>query len=164
MHTKQTSVLTYILAAASAAFALPSTGRAVDPGPPDYSIWTKPAWLSELSFTAKETYDDNVFGVSGLGMPVQSSWVDAFSAKIAIDFTSALDTPKEIKVFSLTYNPEHFDYSDVSSEDYTAHRLSGIFKAKFDNITYSLEDAFLYNDGNRLAPTYAENQLAGALA
>ncbi|HEY4989014.1 MAG TPA: hypothetical protein VII09_04365, partial [Opitutaceae bacterium] len=91
-----------------------------------------------------------------------SSWVDAFSAKITVDFAAALGTPKEIKAFSLTYNPEHFDYTSVSSEDYTAHRLGGVFKAKFDNITYSLEDAFLYNDGSKTAPTYAENQLAGA--
>jgi hypothetical protein len=164
MQTKQTSVLFYILAAAVAALALPTKGRADDPGPPDYSFWTKPAWLSELSFTAKESYDDNVLGVSGLGMPIQSSWVDALSAKITFDFTSALETPKEIKAFSLTYNPEHFDYSSASSEDYTAHRINGVFKAKFDNITYSLENSFLYNDGSKTAPTYALNQLAGALA
>jgi hypothetical protein len=164
MHTKKTSVLTYILAAASAAFAFPSTGRADNPGPPDYSIWTKPAWLSELSFTAKESYDDNVFGVSGLGMPVQTSWVDALSARITFDFAAALGTAKEIKAFSLTYNPEHFDYSSASSEDYTAHRLNGVFKAKFDNITYSLENNYLYNDGSKIAPTYALNQLAGAKA
>lgn len=164
MQTKQASVLKFILAAALAAVVLPSATRADDPGPPDYPLFTKPSWLTDLSFTAKETYDDNVLGVSGLGMPVQSSWVDAFSAKIAVDFASLLETPKEVKAFSLTYNPEHFDYTSVASENYTAHRLAGVFKAKFDNITYSLEDAFLYNDGNKIAPTYALNQLAGAAA
>jgi hypothetical protein len=164
MHTKQTSALLFILAASSAALTLPKVGRAADPGPPDYTIWSKPAWLSDLSFTAKEAYDDNVLGVSGLGMPVQSSWVNALSAKVGVDFVSLLGTPSEIKTFSLTYNPEHFDYSSMASEDYTAHRIAGVFKAKFDNITYSLEDAFLYNDGSKTAPTYALNQLAGAAA
>jgi hypothetical protein len=164
MHTKPSHTLLYILAAASAAFALTGTSRAIDAGSPDFSIWTKPQGLSDLSFTVKESYDDNVFGVSGLGMPVQASWVNALSAKVGVDFVALLGAPKEITAFSLTYNPEHFDYSRVASEDYTAHRLAGVFKAKFDNITYSLEDAFLYNDGSKIAPTYALNQLAGAAA
>jgi hypothetical protein len=164
MHTKPSHTLLFILAAASAAFALTGTSRAIDAAPPDFSFWTKPTGLSDLSFTVKESYDDNVFGVSGLGMPVQASWVNALSAKVGVDFVALLGAPKEITAFSLTYNPEHFDYSRVASEDYTAHRLAGVFKAKFDNITYSLEDAFLYNDGDKNAPTYALNQLAGAAA
>lgn len=164
MQTKQTTLATTLLLAASAALSLTATARAEVPGPPDYAFFTKPAWLTELSFTAKETYDDNVFGVSGLGMPVQTSWVDDLAAKITVDLTSALGTPKEVKTFSVTYNPEHYDYTNVASEDYTAHRLGGIFKAKIDTVTLSLENAYLYNDGNKIAPTYAENQLAGAAA
>jgi hypothetical protein len=167
MQNKQTRVSIYLLAAASAALAFTGTGRAADASSPsttpDAAFWTKPAWLSELTFAVKETYDDNVLGVSGIGMPVQTSWVNDVSARIGINFVPLLDD-KDITAFSLTYNPEAYTYADDSNENYIAHRVIGVLKGKADGATYSFDDAFLYNDGNKVAPTYALNQLAGAAA
>jgi hypothetical protein len=157
MQTKQTRVLISILSAISAAIALTGTSRAADS-----DGWTKPTLFSDLSFTFKETYDDNVLGVSGLGMPEQSSWVTDVGAKIGLNFATLLDDPKDVSAFTLTYNPESYTYEDAKNENYVAHRIGGVFKGKDDNVTYSFEDNYLINDGNKTAPTYALNQLAGA--
>jgi hypothetical protein len=172
MQSKKTHVPLIFLAAALAALVLATTGRAADAtgsnagslsaGPPDFSIWSKPIWLSDLSFTVKESFDDNVLGVSGLGMPVETSWVNSLSAKVGVNLIPLLGNQKDFTALSLTYNPESVIYDNAPSEDYIAHRVSGVIKAKTNNVTFSLEDAFLYNDGNKVAPTYAENQLAGA--
>jgi hypothetical protein len=67
-----------------------------------FTGWTKPAWLSDLSFGVKESYDDNLFRVSGKGLPTESSWVDALSLKLGLDLSSwvAAD-PGTIQTFSL---------------------------------------------------------------
>jgi hypothetical protein len=164
MQTKQTLV-NKLLIVSALTFALTGAARAADASttpPPDAAFWTKPAWLSDLAFGVKESYDDNVLGVSGLGLPVQSSWVTSASAKIGINFLPLLDD-KDITALSLTYNPEIFNYSDAAAEDYIAHRINFVIKGKADGATYSFDDAFLYNDGNKVAPTYALNQAAGAL-
>jgi hypothetical protein len=147
------------------ALSLPSTCRAPDasstPTSADAAFWTKPAWLSDLAFGVKESYDDNVLGVSGNGLPVASSWVSSASAKIGINFLPLIDD-KDITALSLTYNPEIFNYANASAEDYIAHRVNFVIKGKADGAAYNFDDAFLYNDGNKVAPTYALNQLAGA--
>jgi hypothetical protein len=166
MKTKQTRILSLILAASTAALALAGTSRAAGLGPggspPDDGIWSKPDWLSDLSFAAKESYDDNVFGVSGLGLQPKVSWVDSFSATVGLNLVPLLGTQKNIQTLSLSYNPERVIYESVSSQDYTANRVNAALKGKIGNITYSLVDAFLYNDGNKVAPTYALNQVSGA--
>jgi hypothetical protein len=166
MQTKQKPVPLFLIAASLAAFALTGACKAADSAaatvPPDASFWTKPAWLSDLSFAVKESYDDNVFGVSGLGLPVQSSWVNAVSANVGVNLVPLLGDQKNFSTLSLSYNPERFTFASVSSQDYTAHRVNGALKAKAGNVTFSLVNSFLYNDGNKLAPTYALNQLSGA--
>ena len=53
-------------------------------------------------------------------------------------------------------------YQDDSAENYNAHRLGAAVKAKSGDVTFSFDDAFIDVDGNKNAPTYALNQLAGA--
>ena len=166
MQTKSTRILTFILAASSAVLTLAGPSRAADgpspsAGSADASFWTKPNWLSDLSFTAKEAYDDNVLGVSGLGLPVQTSWVNDLSAKLGISFVPLIGN-KDFSALSLTYNPERYSYENTPSENYTAHRVNGVVKWKLDNLSLGIDEAFLYNDGNKLAPIYALNQLAGS--
>jgi hypothetical protein len=172
MQSEKTHVPLIFLAAALATLSLATIGRAADAaasnsgspdaGPHELSIWTKAKWLSDLSFTVKESFDDNVLGVSGLGMPTETSWVNSISVKMGMNLIPLMETPKDFTALSLTYNPESVIYDNAPAEDYIAHRVSGVIKARADNVTFSLEDAFLYNDGNKVAPTYAENQLAGA--
>jgi opacity protein-like surface antigen len=123
-----------------------------------------PLWLTDLSLGVKESYDDNVLYVSGNGLPEQSSWVNTVSVKLGVDFAPLLAAGGAVQSLTLVYSPEKATYAQASAEDYTAHRINDLFKGKVGNLTYSLNNAFLYNDGNRLAETYALNQLSGAAA
>lgn len=145
--------------------ALLITGRALaaDAVVAKTSDSAKPAWVSDAALGAKLAYDDNVLGVSGLGMPEKSSWVSTFSLKLGINLVPVLNT-KAIQAFSLTYAPDVVRYDSLSQENYTAHRFNQLIKAKSGSFTFSLDNAFLFVDGNKVAPTYALNQLAGALA
>jgi hypothetical protein len=131
--------------------------------PADVFDWTKPAWLSDLSIGFKESYDDNILRVSGNGLPLQSSWVDTFSMKLGFNLAPLVAAdPGTIQVFSLVYQPDHVTYNQASSENYTANRFNATLKGKSGDLTFSLDNAFLYNDGNKLGPTYALNQLSNA--
>jgi hypothetical protein len=164
MQTKHPHLLLLVLSASSAAFAFTGTCIAADSGAPDAPFYVKPEWLGELSLTVKETHDDNVFAVSGLGLPIQQSWVDSVSANLTVNFIPLIGEQKDIQVFSISYNPERVTFASVSSQDYTAHRINATLKGKTDNVSYSFVNALLINDGNTTAPTYALNQLAGAAA
>jgi hypothetical protein len=162
MQTKHPHLLLLILSASSAAFALTGICKAADAGAPDAPFFSKPAWLGDLSFTVKESYDDNVFGVSGLGLPIQQSWVNSVQANLTVNFIPLIGDQKDIQAFSISYNPERVTFDDVSSQDYTAHRINATLKGKTNNVSYSFVNALLINDGDKTAPTYALNQLAGA--
>ena len=127
------------------------------------ALWTKPVWLTDLSLADRESFDDNVLVVSGLGLPIKSSWVNTLSFKAGVDLRSLIGSP-DIQTLSLVYQPDRAWYAQASSENYTAHRVGLTFKGKVDAFTVSVDNAFLYNDGNKYAATYALNQLAGALA
>jgi hypothetical protein len=167
MQTKPTLIPT-IAFAAFVALALPPASRAVDAAPTTSGApvtsaeWKKPAWLSDLSVGIKEGYEDNVMGVSGLGMPEQSSWVTDVALKFGVNFVPLLGDQHAVQTLSLIYQPDFFTYSGISQENYDAHRLIGTIKGKADNVLFSLENSFLNIDGNKVAPIYALNQIAGA--
>ena len=66
----------------------------------------KPAWLTDLSVLARESYDDNVLMVSGNGLPEQGSWVSTVSAKVGFDFAPLLGPDGAVKTLTLAYVPE----------------------------------------------------------
>jgi hypothetical protein len=111
----------------------------------------------------KESYDDNLLRVSGKGLPVESSWVSVASLKLGFDLSSLVAAdPGTIQTFSIVYQPDRAVYSQAPSADFTAHRVNTTLKGKSGALTFSFDDAFLYNDGNKLAPIYALNQLSTA--
>ena len=159
MPTRSTPV------SASQTSATPINGTATDTNLPGFTGWTKPAWLSDLSFGTRESFDDNILRVSGNGLPVESSWVNVVSLKIGVDLSSFVPAdPGTIQVFSLIYQPDRVTYRSASSEDFTAHRVNAVVKGKSGDVTFGLDDAFLFNDGSKLAPIYALNQLGNAQA
>ena len=163
MPTKRLVILLPKLAAAAAAlFLLSGNSRAAAAPPPTAA--TKPAWLTDLSFADKESYDDNVLLVSGLGLPVQSSWVNTASFKLGLDFAPLLNAGSEVQAATFVYQPDRSVYSKASAENYTSHKINDLFKGKIGDFSYSLDNAFLYVDGNKLAEIYALNQLSGAAA
>jgi hypothetical protein len=122
----------------------------------------KPAWLTDLTLGVMESYDDNLLLVSGNGLAPQSSWVTTMSPKVGFDFAPLLGEQKTLQTLSLTYAPDFNIYEGAPSQDYNAHRISNTIKGQTGDFSYSLDNAFLYNDGNHQAPIYALNQLSGA--
>ena len=159
---RQTSAQLIKIAAAAIFLALSGTGRAADAAPVAVASTTTPVWLIDLSLGVKESYDDNVLVVSGLGLPVQSSWVNTISFKAGLDVAPILAQGSAIQALTLVYQPDRVTFASDAAENYTAHRINDVFKGRIGSFSYSLDNAFLYNDGNKLAETYALNQLSGA--
>jgi len=117
-----------------------------------------PSWISELSVGILESYDNNALGVSGDGpMGKQWSWVTSVSPKIGFNLLPAFGDRKVIKTFTIRYSPDFIRYHDLTSESYSAHRITTTTKGKSDQLSFGLENGFLYVDGSRVAPTYLGN-------
>ena len=145
---------------ASQTSATLGNGLVTDTSTPGFTGFSKPSWLSDLSIGVKESYDDNLLRVSGNGLPTKSSWVDVLSLKLGFNLAPLIASPGTIQAFTVIYQPDRAIYNQASSENFTAHRVNAVFKAKLENLTFSFDDAFLFNDGSKLAPTYALNQLS----
>lgn len=133
------------------------TGLAAD-GTATMGDWQKPAWLTDLSLSAGESFDDNVFLVSGQGMKPQSSWITTAAPKVGFNFAPLLGNQQALQTLSLAYSPGVFIYHEAPSEDYTAHKINDAVKFKAGDFSFALDNAFLYNQGSRDAETYALNQ------
>jgi hypothetical protein len=143
--------------------ATPINGTDSGSAGPGVTGWSKPAWLSDLSLGVKESYDDNILRVSGNGLPTESSWVDVVSLKLGFNLAPLVSAdPGTIQTFSLTYQPDKVTYDQASSENFTAHRLNAVLKGKSGDLSFNVNEAFLYNDGSKLAPIYALNQLSNS--
>lgn len=114
----------------------------------------KPAWLIDLSVGVKESYDDNLYGVSGLLVRQTSSWVTTISPVLGFDFAPLLGAEAPIKTLALGYSPEVDLFHEQPGDDYTAHRLAQTVKAGAGDFSVSLENGFNYIDGSEVAPTY----------
>lgn len=128
------------------------------------ATWQKPAWLTDLGLGTKESYDDNLLGVSGNGLTPKSSWITTISPKVGFNFAPLLGDQKILQTLSLTYAPDFNLFHDDPSQDYNAHKIGDTIKGKAGDFSFALDNAFLDNDGNHQAPIYALNQLGGAAA
>jgi opacity protein-like surface antigen len=126
------------------------------------AAWQKPAWITDLVMGVKESYDDNILQVSGDGMPTQGSWVTTASPKVGFNFAPLLGKQTTLQTLSLVYAPDFAIYHNAPSESYNAHKIANTIKGKTEDFSYSMDNAFLYNDGSSTAPTYAKDQLSAA--
>ena len=129
----------------------------------------KPAWLTDLSVGISESYDDNLYGVSGKGpMAPQSSWITTVSPKLGINLAPLLGDGKTLQALNFGYAPDLAIYHDASVESYNAHRFANTIKGKTDSFSFNLENALSYVDGSQVAPIYSgsdsyRNSNGGAL-
>jgi hypothetical protein len=131
-------------------------------------LLNKPAWLPQLSLGVSETYDNNIYGVSGNGMPPEEAWITRVSPGIGFDFAPLLASQSPFQKLSLNYTPDFVFFAlphdkapyNEPSPDYDAHKFGAAIKGAAGDFSFSLDNAFLYNDGSRIAPTYALNQLS----
>jgi hypothetical protein len=131
---------------------------------PAQEVFTKPDWLPQLSLGVSEGHDDNLLGVSGNGLKPQSSWYTTISPAIGFNFAPLLGNQAPFQALSLNYTPDFAFYHEAPAENYDAHRFGAAIKGAVDDFSFSLTNGFLYNDGSKIAPTYALNQLSGAAA
>ena len=151
----------------AASTILPLASAVLAAAPPASSVsaeWQKPAWLTDLSLGVKESYDDNVLLVSGEGLKPQPSWVTGVAPKLGFNLAPLLEQAKTWQTLSLNCAPEFNFYHGAPSQSYDAHKIGNAIKGQAGAFAFSLENAFLYNDGNKQAPLYALNQLTGAAA
>ncbi|PAW78032.1 MAG: hypothetical protein B9S32_09095 [Verrucomicrobia bacterium Tous-C9LFEB] len=132
----------------------------------------KPAWLTELSVTTKESYDSNVFGTdtdkpgSYPRVANVSSWVTSVTPKLVFNFAALLDysnaEEKTIDTLSLSYAPEVTRYHEAATENYEAHRIHTQIKGKVDSFSYNFENSLLFLVGNRNTPLYNQVSCYGS--
>jgi hypothetical protein len=129
-------------------------------------LLNKPAWLPQLSLGMTESYDNNIFGVSGNGMPTQEAWITKISPGIGFDFAPLLGKQSTFQTLLLNYTPDFVFFAlprnkapyNEPSQDYDAHKFGLAIKGATGDFSFSLDNSFLYNDGNKNAETYALNQ------
>lgn len=122
--------------------------------------WQKPAWLTDLAMGVKESYDDNIFGVSGDGLKPKSSWITTLSPKVGFNFAPLLGQQKTLQTLSFNYSPDFNFYHGAPSQSFNAHKFGDTIKGNAGDFSFLLDNAFLYNDGNEQAPIYALDQTA----
>lgn len=137
-----------VLLLASLAIAAEPAKAAAAPAKP-------PVWLTDLSVGLKESYDDNIFLVSGDGAPKQESWLTTVSPKVGVNFAPLLKDQKVLQVLSLGYAPDFVVYHDQSSESFNAHRLAATLKGKAGAFSFNLDNGFNFIDGSETAPVYS---------
>ena len=127
--------------------------------------WQKPAWLTDLSFAAKEAYDDNVLGVAGKtpGLSPHGSLITTISPKLGVNFAPLLGKQNILQTVSFNYTPDFTFFHNAPAESYNAHRIGDSIKGKVGDFSFLLDNAFLFNDGNSVAPTYAWSQTGPAI-
>ena len=132
----------------------------------------KPDWLTEASFSFREGYDNNVFasGVdpryypgSYVGPIPGSVWAEknhgsffeVFTPKVAMDLAKLQDNKDGVlRTFALSYAPEFYQYNDAPSENNVAHKIGSTIAAQCHDLSFQLDEAFTYVDGEKLGPTY----------
>lgn len=121
-----------------------------------------PSWLQDSSLTVRESYDDNLMRVSGVGLPREGSWVSSVGFNLGLDLMPLLGPGGALKTFTLHYRPEASTYEADHYEDNIAHRIESALAGKSGAVSFNLEDSLLVVDGGHRAATYALNESAGA--
>jgi hypothetical protein len=128
------------------------------------SFAEKPAALSELSITIKETYDTNVFGTEYnpvlAGRPEIAdleSWVTTVSPKVGVNLMPVFGLGKDsaITALSLGYQGDYAFYHSASTETNQRHNFTQQIKTKSGDISFALDNSFIYVDGKTTTPFYS---------
>jgi hypothetical protein len=131
---------------------------------PAQELFTKPAWVQDLSLSFTEGFDDNIYGVSDNGLQPQPSRVTTITPKVGFNFAPLFGVQSFFQALSLSYAPDFVIYQDAPTESYDANKIGAGIKGSAGDFSFSLDNAFLYNDGSKLGIDYAQNQLSGKKA
>jgi len=149
-----------------------SSLRAAANDSPITAPWQKPAWLTEVSLSAKESYDNNVFGAgadskyfpanyqalvpagSAVAVKGDYSWVTTVTPKVGFNFAPLISNNGPLQNLSLSYSPECAFYHNQPSETYQAHRITTAAKGQADDVTFGMDNNFSFVNGDRMGPFY----------
>jgi hypothetical protein len=115
----------------------------------------KPDWLTDLGVSAKESYDDNIYGVSGKVAAEKHSWISTVAPTLGVNLAPLFGDASVVKALALGYSPEVNIFHNAPSENYTAHRFAQTLKAQAGDFSVNLENGLNYIDGNDKAPVYS---------
>jgi hypothetical protein len=156
------SALVSLALSALAGTDQPAAASANAPRAVPLSTPKKPAWLTDLSLSLKESYDNNVF-LSEVGNTAdRTSWVTTISPKIGFNFAPLLGDQKTLQALTIAYAPDFAIYHNESSESYNAHRLAVGARFKSDAWSFILDEGFNYIDGNKQGPAFSGGRSAYA--
>jgi len=136
----------------------------------DPTSWKRPSWLTDLSSSIEETYDDNIYlsGVDQKYLPTsftvppgsaiarkdESSYKTTVSLKIGVDLAPLIRDGNILKVFSLVYAPDFVFYHDAPIENHKTHRFTTKTEGGTGSFSFSLENALNFVQGSNVGPTY----------
>lgn len=138
--------------------------------PPGEALFgvTKPAWVTDLGLTLKESYDNNVF-MSGVGQPYlptglttikdRGSYITTVSPKVGFNFAPLLGPGSGLEMLGFVYAPDFAVYHALPSEDYDAHRMTTMIKGGSGNFSYALDNTTTYVDASKYGPAYPDSLL-----
>ena len=130
----------------------------------------KPAWLTDCSFSLKESYDNNVFvsdvnpqlfpgsyaapagGV--VAKPDVDSWVTTVSPRLGVNLAPLLGDGKTLTTLSLVYVPDYTTYHSQPSESCNIHRWLTSVKAASDEVSVGVDNTLTFVDGSEFGPLY----------
>lgn len=121
------------------------------------ATFQKPAWLTDLSVSVKESHDDNVY-LAGVGaMRNHSSWLTTVTPKFDFNFAPLLGT-NQFPTLAFGYAPEITAYHRAPAESCTAHRLGNTVKGRAGALSFALENGFTFVDGSEVGPAYPDGR------
>ena len=130
----------------------------------------KPASLTELSVTVKESFDSNVFGTERnptlAGLPETAdvdSWVTTVSPKVVFNARAALGLGDDSAISALNfgYAGDYAFYHSASTETNQRHNFTQQLKGKSGAVSFSVDNSLIYVDGKSATIQYGTTSAYG---
>ena len=154
--------------AGATAVASPANGQVIEMTK-DQSSFSKASWLTDVSLSVKESYDDNIYlsGVASKYLPSsytlppgsvaalkdKSSFVTTVTPKIGVNFAPLLGDTQNLQTLSLGYAPEIGRFQNAPAENYVAHSFPAAVKGNWEAFSVRADNTFNYVSGSSYGPT-----------
>jgi hypothetical protein len=155
--------------AGATAVASPANGQVIEMTK-DQSSFSNASWLTDVSLSVKESYDDNIYlsGVDSKYLPSsytlppgsvaalkdKSSFVTTVTPKIGVNFAPLLGDTQNLQTLSLGYVPEIGRFQNAPAENYVAHSFPAAVKGNWEAFSVRADNTFNYVSGSSYGPTY----------